>query len=238
MRGDFMKQLSLWKYRVPARYRLQLFFTLHPRLITYVGGIFVFFTFVVKEGYREHERDIRDSIDAAELRYLIRTNYIDEYIKLSAINTDTAETLAWTRIKGQEQKNIQLGVDPKLASSWIPNDGHTSARPTGADRQASLISSIEAADAFRMHPYLEYNNFGSMNLSLKATTELMNSLPSVSQGLRDAAAREETRVKVTMARLPTYKQTESAIRQREKMRPADQLRMTSRDSLLSITKTK
>jgi hypothetical protein len=44
----------------------------HNRLLTFVGALIVFTTFVVKEGLRERLKDFVDSVGAAESTFMIR----------------------------------------------------------------------------------------------------------------------------------------------------------------------
>jgi hypothetical protein len=43
-------------------------------VLTFLGAVIVFSTFIVKEGMREHLKDLSDSINAAQSEYLIRSD--------------------------------------------------------------------------------------------------------------------------------------------------------------------
>lgn len=52
-------------------------FRQHSRVITFLGAVIVFATFVVKDGFRENLKNLTDSIDSAESVFLIRSDLED-----------------------------------------------------------------------------------------------------------------------------------------------------------------
>jgi hypothetical protein len=82
------EQLALNKDWIPREARLKIFFGKHRRLVTFIGALIVFVTFVIKDGLREQLKDLVSSIDSAE--------------SVFAIRNDTATTAMWLQ-RLQEQ---------------------------------------------------------------------------------------------------------------------------------------
>ena len=53
---------------------LKVFITQHRRLVTFIGALIVFVTFIVKDGLREQLKDLVSSIDSAESVFAIRND--------------------------------------------------------------------------------------------------------------------------------------------------------------------
>lgn len=62
------------------------FFQAHAKGISFVGALIVFSTFVVKEGIREHLKDIADSVNSAESIFVMRNDTNDLPIYLAYMN--------------------------------------------------------------------------------------------------------------------------------------------------------
>jgi hypothetical protein len=60
--------------RKPAPGRLTVFFRRHGRIVTFAGATIVLATFIVKEGIREHLKNLTDTVDTAESVFLVRTD--------------------------------------------------------------------------------------------------------------------------------------------------------------------
>jgi hypothetical protein len=57
----------------------------HHRLLTFIGALIVFVTFVVKEGLRDHLKDLISSIDATENVFLVRQDEHTVLLRLRQI---------------------------------------------------------------------------------------------------------------------------------------------------------
>ena len=68
------EQLELGRDWFPKRPRLKELLTQHRRLVTFIGALIVFVTFVVKDGLREQLKDLVSSIDSAESVFAIRND--------------------------------------------------------------------------------------------------------------------------------------------------------------------
>lgn len=71
--------------------RFRAFARSHNRLLTFVGALIVFFTFVIKEGLREHLKDLVDSIDSAQTFYTVRSDSQNLSAKLSDLQQHLAD---------------------------------------------------------------------------------------------------------------------------------------------------
>jgi hypothetical protein len=71
---------------VPAS-RTKHFFQVHAKVLSFVGALIVFSTFVVKEGIREHLKNLSDSISSAESIFLVRTDINELPIYLAYLNS-------------------------------------------------------------------------------------------------------------------------------------------------------
>lgn len=62
--------------------RVKLFFRRHARTLSFFGALIVFSTFIVREGIREHLKNLSDSINFAENIFLIRmdTNEVPVFL--------------------------------------------------------------------------------------------------------------------------------------------------------------
>ncbi len=63
------------------------FFRRHASIVAFVGALIVFLTFVIKEGFREHLKDLSDSVSAAHIRFNTRDKFISISSKLDSIQS-------------------------------------------------------------------------------------------------------------------------------------------------------
>jgi hypothetical protein len=67
------------------------FFQRHNRLVTFVGALIVFVTFVFKEGFREQLKELGDSIEGADSMFIVRSDVralSDELDRVSHVLVD------------------------------------------------------------------------------------------------------------------------------------------------------
>ena len=81
---------------------LKQFFKTHDRLLSVIGAIIVFATFVVREGLRERLKDTSDSIAAAQMEFVRARNFM--------YPTDTEFTLTIQNL-GPEEEGIRKQME-------------------------------------------------------------------------------------------------------------------------------
>lgn len=57
--------------------RVKRFIHKHDRLLSTLGALIIFFTFLAREGFRDELKELVDSIDAAQSVFLIRSDNLD-----------------------------------------------------------------------------------------------------------------------------------------------------------------
>jgi hypothetical protein len=110
------EQLPLDENWIPRQARVKRFLTKHRRVMTFVGALIVFVTFVVKDGVRERLKDLAASINSAE--------------SVFAIRNDTATTAMWLQ-------RIQEQVD------WVSEKVTLKGTKYSGDMVERLHSSLE-----------------------------------------------------------------------------------------------
>jgi hypothetical protein len=73
-----------------TKHRLRRFFRRHNRSLTFVGALIVFATFVVKEGFRDHLKDLVNQIDNATSVFAIRQDTERTGLVLKTIEDEIA----------------------------------------------------------------------------------------------------------------------------------------------------
>jgi hypothetical protein len=71
------KRIPVWKKATGRRGRTARFFQEHERLLTFVGAIIIFATFVMREGVREYLRSTSEAMHAAQTIYSNMTDTIE-----------------------------------------------------------------------------------------------------------------------------------------------------------------
>jgi hypothetical protein len=74
----------------PKAHDVGVYLRRHNRILTFIGAFIVFATFVVKDGIREHLKDLTDSVAAAESVFLIRDENIETSRTLGNIQRQIA----------------------------------------------------------------------------------------------------------------------------------------------------
>ena len=107
-----------------SRGRAERWFAKHPELITVLGGLILFATFLVKDILREQEKDVVNAIDSAESIYLIRDSNLalrKEIDQLDAnINRSRGEILRADRSKHKEKQTEAREFIPIFDGSEDP----------------------------------------------------------------------------------------------------------------------
>jgi hypothetical protein len=75
---------------MPKRHDVGAYFRRHNRLLTYLGAFIVFATFVVREGIREHLKELTDSIDVAQNVFVVRVDNIETNYALGGLRRQMA----------------------------------------------------------------------------------------------------------------------------------------------------
>lgn len=101
-----------YKQDEQTRWRRQLrsYVRAHDRLLTFVGALIVFTTFIVKDGLRDRLKDLDDSIERAETVFAQRTD-IGEVIR----------TLAEMQTSLNKMNLDRAGSKPQLTSRSMPS---------------------------------------------------------------------------------------------------------------------
>jgi|HubBroStandDraft_6_1064221.scaffolds.fasta_scaffold1225666_2 hypothetical protein len=79
----------------------------HSRLLTFIGALIVFTTFIVKEGMREHLKSVGDSLEIGDYMFALREDNARTYSTL--LNVVDATTLS--DLKGKEAERVVAGIE-------------------------------------------------------------------------------------------------------------------------------
>jgi hypothetical protein len=88
-----------------GRSHVRLFLTKHKRLISLIGALIVFLTFVTKDAIREHVKDTVDSLQSAEDVFDIRSQHQNSVDMLNSISQHVDEIWKTTPGRAEYLKN-------------------------------------------------------------------------------------------------------------------------------------
>jgi hypothetical protein len=117
-RQEHAKKDSPEKMRSSKPQKVAFFFKGHHTLVTFIGAIIIFFTFIIKEGLREQLKDLVNSTDAAQATFLIRAENHRTWREV--IDLRDAFTEVWSQQPNSETsvKAIDARLETILSSLY------------------------------------------------------------------------------------------------------------------------
>jgi hypothetical protein len=186
-----------------TKHRVRRFFRAHNRSLTFIGAMIVFATFVVKEGFRDHLKDLVDQTDNATSVFAIRqdterTGLVLKTIEDEIANGNAARSSERTSRATNDADTIHRDLvrfreeEPMLASSLDNVDALM-------DKSGNVGYGVDLFDLIKLKAEIEI-----ASLNLNATPAQLNDLILQFETLQIRVSAIETQALVS-ANLAKYK---------------------------------